>query len=87
MPRISVVREYAQLLTDARDHAAQSDILAGACAAMSCSYFALSHHIDFKAAPNAGMRIHNYPEAWTHLSDQWVLTLRPALIYEIRLTA
>ncbi len=70
MPSISLIREYTQLLTSARDHAALADILEAACAAMNCRFFALSHHVDFKAAPGAGLRIHNYPEAWMHWFDE-----------------
>lgn len=70
MPGISLIREYTQLLTDARDHAALSDVLEAACIAMNCRFFALSHHVDFNAAPGTGIRIHNYPDAWMRWFDE-----------------
>ncbi|HZG34106.1 MAG TPA: autoinducer binding domain-containing protein, partial [Sphingopyxis sp.] len=46
------------------------DILIEACANMGCSWFALSHHIDFLAAPGTGIRVHNYPEDWARWFDE-----------------
>lgn len=46
------------------------DILREVCTRMGCSWFALSHHIDFLAAPEKGIRVHNYPEDWAHWFDQ-----------------
>src|SRR3546814_6825588 len=37
---------------------------------MGCSWFALSHHIDFLAAPDRGVRVHNYPEEWALWFDE-----------------
>lgn len=46
------------------------DILLEACARMGCSWFALSHHVDFLAAPGKGLRVHNYPEEWAQWFDE-----------------
>lgn len=46
------------------------DILREVCARMGCSWFALRHHIDFLAAPEKGIRVHNYPEDWAYWFDQ-----------------
>src|SRR3546814_14842080 len=37
---------------------------------MGCAWFALSHHLDFLAAPDKGVRVHNYPEEWAYWFDQ-----------------
>lgn len=49
---------------------ALTDILAEACAAIGCSWFALSHHVDFMAQPQKGVRIHNYPAEWARWFDE-----------------
>lgn len=36
---------------------------------MGCSWFALTHHVDFLVAPKKGVRIHNYPEDWARWFD------------------
>ena len=33
-------------------------------------YFALSHHVDFAAAPDKAARLHNYPERWRDYYDR-----------------
>lgn len=42
---------------------------------IGCSWFALSHHVDFLAAPRKGIRIHNYPEDWARWFDERKLGL------------
>lgn len=61
-----------RLAADAMSAASEDalvDILLEACARMGCSWFALTHHVDFLAAPQKGVRIHNYPEDWAHWFD------------------
>ena len=87
MPSISLVREYTQLLTDARDQVALSNILEAACAEMNCSFFALTHHVDFRASPGSGLRIHNYPEAWMRWFDERKLGLSDPVHRASHLTA
>ncbi len=53
-----------------RDASALADILTEACARLGCAWFALSHHIDFLAAPGKGVRLHNYPEDWARWFDE-----------------
>lgn len=53
-----------------KDIAGLADLLADLCDLLGCSWFALSHHIDFLAAPRRGLRIHNYPEEWAHWFDE-----------------
>lgn len=45
------------------------DGLVETCARLDCRYFALTQHVDFLRAPDAGLRLHNYPEAWEHWFD------------------
>src|SRR3546814_2491384 len=37
---------------------------------MGCAWFALSLHLDFLAAPDEGVRVHNYAEEWAYWFDQ-----------------
>lgn len=53
-----------------KDKAGLAGLLQEACTRMGCSWFALSHHLDFLAAPDRGVRIHNYPEEWAHWFDE-----------------
>ena len=47
--------------------------LAGALAAVSrelgFSYFALTHHVDIRRAPQPAIRLHNYPDDWVEYYD------------------
>ncbi|HEV2597945.1 LuxR family transcriptional regulator [Sphingopyxis sp.] len=52
-----------------KDEAGLSDLLAEVCAQLGCSWFALTHHVDFLAAPERGIRIHNYPPDWARWFD------------------
>lgn len=36
---------------------------------MGCTFFALSHHVDFLENPTRGIRVHNYPESWSRWFD------------------
>lgn len=62
-----------RLAADAMSAASEDalvDILLEACRRMGCSWFALTHHIDFLAAPEKGVRITNYPEDWARWFDE-----------------
>lgn len=37
---------------------------------MGCTYFALTHHIDFADSENRGLRLHNYPDEWSIWFDE-----------------
>lgn len=45
------------------------DLLAEVCSLLGCSFYALTHHVDFLGSPDAGLRVHNYPEDWVHWFD------------------
>lgn len=45
------------------------DLLAELCSLLGCSFYALTHHVDFLGTPDAGLRVHNYPEDWVHWFD------------------
>lgn len=47
-----------------------NDALHEVCQVIGCSFFALTHHVDFLAAPKKGMRVHNYPEEWALWFDE-----------------
>ena len=54
----------------AKDEAALRDLLSEICDRLGCSWFALSHHVDFLAAPDRGLRLHNYPPEWARWFDE-----------------
>lgn len=70
MLTIDDAHAFAFDVTRAKDPAGLADLLYEACARMGCCWFALSHHIDFLAAPDRGVRIHNYPEDWARWFDE-----------------
>ena len=70
MPTMDAAHAFALDVSHVKDRAALAYLLSEACRAMGCSWFALSHHVDFLAAPDLGIRIHNYPEEWAHWFDE-----------------
>lgn len=70
MPSFDAAQEFVLDVTRVKDRSGLADLLAEACLAMGCSWFALSHHVDFLAAPERGIRIHNYPEEWARWFDE-----------------
>ncbi|ODU35111.1 LuxR family transcriptional regulator [Sphingopyxis sp. SCN 67-31] len=69
MPTMDAAHAFALDVTRVKDAAGLADLLHEACVRMGCSWFALSHHIDFLAAPDRGVRVHNYPEDWARWFD------------------
>ena len=39
------------------------------CAEMGFHYFALTHHVDIRQAPQPAIRLHNYPLQWVEYFD------------------
>src|SRR3546814_15293322 len=70
MPAVDAAHSFACDVVRGRDREGLADLLQDACARMGCSGFALSHHIDFLAAPDRGVRVHNYPEEWALWFDE-----------------
>jgi len=70
MPTPDAARRLAADAMSAVSEDALIDILVEACRRMGCSWFALTHHIDFLAAPGKGVRITNYPEDWRRWFDE-----------------
>lgn len=64
MPTIDAAHAFERDVLTVKDEAGLADLLREACATMGCSWFALSHHVDFLADPDRGFRIHNYPDEW-----------------------
>lgn len=46
------------------------EMLRQICGQLGCSYYALSHHVDFLGSPGTGIRVHNYPEEWAVWFDR-----------------
>src|SRR3546814_6463293 len=70
MPTIDAAHAFALDVLRVKDKASLAALLQEACAHMGCAWFALSHHVDFLAAPERGVRIHNYPEDWACWFDE-----------------
>lgn len=70
MPTLDAAHRLAADAMTVADASALRDILAEACARLGCSWFALTHHVDFLAAPGKGVRIHNYPDDWARWFDE-----------------
>lgn len=70
MPTMDAAHAFALDVMRVKDKAGLADLLREACGRMGCSWFALSHHIDFLAAPEKGIRIHNYPDDWARWFDE-----------------
>jgi LuxR family quorum-sensing system transcriptional regulator CciR len=75
MPTLDAAQRLAAEFMRAQRQADLDDILAEVCKRLRCSFYALSHHIDFLGAPGTGLRVHNYPEEWTHWFDSQRLGL------------
>lgn len=70
MSTLDAARHIATEMMMVRDEAALSELLHESCRYLSCDFYALSHHIDFLAHPDRGVRLHNYPEEWARWFDQ-----------------
>src|SRR3546814_18132170 len=70
MPTIDAAHAFELEFARAKTRAELADLLREACALMGCAWFALSHHLDFLAALDKGVRVHNYPEEWAYWFDQ-----------------
>lgn len=46
-----------------------ADALAIVCRELGFSYFALTHHVDIRQAPQPAIRLHNYPAEWVEYFD------------------
>jgi len=75
MPTMDAAHGFALDVMRVKDRAGLAELLREACQRMGCSWFALSHHIDFLAAPDRGIRVHNYPEEWENWFDEKKLGL------------
>lgn len=67
----SVALDFMQV----RDRDDLHNILRETCQKLGCSFYALSHHIDFLGSPGAGLRVHNYPDEWAEWFDRQRLGL------------
>lgn len=74
MPRLSAAQDLARRMRGIATDKALTDALAEICEWLGVRYFALSHHVDFAAAPKA-LRVHNYPSGWQEWYDAQSLGL------------
>ena len=58
-----------------RDREDLHDMLREICRQLGCSFYALSHHVDFLGSPGSGLRVHNYPDEWAEWFDHHRLGL------------
>ncbi|HEX8215312.1 MAG TPA: LuxR family transcriptional regulator [Allosphingosinicella sp.] len=55
--------------TEAESEAQLADALCFVAKELGFSYFALTHHVDIRRAPQPAIRLHNYPDAWADYYD------------------
>ena len=60
------VRDVSGVATEAE----LVDALEAICAEMGFDYFALTHHVDIRRAPQPVIRLHNYPQQWVEYFDE-----------------
>jgi len=64
MSGLGIAREFFGLAKQASTNADLVQALACISTSMDFDYFALTHHVDFASAEQAGMRLQNYPDDW-----------------------
>lgn len=69
MSGLGIAREFFGLAKQASTNADLVQALACISTSMDFDYFALTHHVDFASAEQAGMRLHNYPDDWVAWFD------------------
>lgn len=60
------VRDVSEITSDAELADALDDI----CGNLGFRYFALTHHVDIRRAPQPAIRLHNYPAVWVDYFDE-----------------
>lgn len=65
-----VVLEWINILEEIKTPQDLEDAMATVTQELGFQYFALSHHIDFAAQPEAALRLHNYPAKWEDYYDR-----------------
>lgn len=70
MPIPGMVLQWISVLEEIETPKDLEDAMMAVTQALGFQYFALSHHIDFAAAPEAAVRLHNYPEQWEDYYDR-----------------
>lgn len=69
MPDSFAVDDIVQGFQRATNWSALEEALERVCARLGCTFFALTHHGDFGANPERGIRLHNYPGSWAEWFD------------------
>lgn len=64
-----------------------SDALSAVSRELGFTYFALSHHVDIRNAPQPAIRLHNYPEEWADFYDDHRLGLSDPVFRASHLTS
>jgi LuxR family quorum-sensing system transcriptional regulator CciR len=60
------VRDVSEITSEAELAEALDDI----CRQLGFRYFALTHHVDIRRAPQPAIRLHNYPAGWVDFFDE-----------------
>lgn len=69
MPSLGRARDALNGLQDVNSWETLEERLEQVCRALGCSYFALTHHVDFADDCVPGIRLHNYPRSWAEWFD------------------
>ena len=63
------VDAFVRDVSEVKSEAELAEALGIVCAELGFSYFALTHHVDMRQAPQPAIRLHNYPPDWVEYFD------------------
>lgn len=63
------IEAFISDLSKARSEQELGDTLGSICSELGFRYFALTHHVDIRGAPQASIRVDNYPVDWVEFFD------------------
>jgi LuxR family quorum-sensing system transcriptional regulator CciR len=56
------VDEFVRDVGEIKSEAELAEALGAVCVELGFSFFALTHHVDMRHAPQPAIRLHNYPD-------------------------
>lgn len=73
---LAAALEFARVTQNIKHSDELSNALGSLTERLGFSYFALTHHVDFKTATDKAIRLHNYPQDWQGWFDEQQLGVR-----------
>jgi LuxR family quorum-sensing system transcriptional regulator CciR len=63
------VDAFIRDVSEIKSEAELAEALGAVCEELGFSFFALTHHVDIRHAPQPAIRLHNYPDEWVDYFD------------------